>query len=326
MGRAPALVLALAVRLLAQDPTFRTGISIVEIDAQVVDDNGIVGGLTRDDFLVRDNGQPVSLRYCTQEERPLDLILLFEVTRMMAPNAMKLRGAAETAISAMQPGDRVGAISFNESVRVEIPLTTDLQVVRQRLRFGLAYAAFAGKPYVLPAVVETTKYLAELPGPHGRRAILTFSANAGFGVSNQSHLGVAKTLWNTDTILSGVVIPSSWTRLTYDDNPYRIFGMISAGINRSDDIDEVAWQTGGETVYIENVGPMRSPADPYLEIRRAIQSMRRRYMLYYDMPEARPGERRRVSIELTPSAQANHLGARVNARKGYVVPKRETVP
>jgi VWFA-related protein len=326
MGRPLALVLALAARLLAQEATFRTGISIVEIDAQVVDDNGVVEGLTRDSFLVKDNGQAVSLRYCAREERPLDLILLFETTRMMAPNAMKLRGAAETAISAIQPGDRVGAMSFSESVHAEIPLTADLQAVRQRLRFGLAYAMFAGKPYVLPAVVETAKCLAGLPAPHGRRAILAFSANAGFGVSNQSHLGVARALWNVDTILSGVVIPSSWTRFTYDDNPYRIFGMISAGINRSDDIDEVAQQTGGETIYLENAGPMRSPAEPYVEVRRAIQRMRRRYMLYYDMPESKPGERRRVSIELTPSAQGNHPGARVNARKGYVVPKREALP
>jgi ribosomal protein L21E len=153
-----------------------------------------------------------------------------------------------------------------------------------------------------------------------------FGANAGFAIANQSHIGVAKDLWNADTILSGVAIPSSWTTLTYDDNPYRIFGMIAMGINRSDDIDQVANQTGGETIYTEDAGPMKAARDPYGEILQAIRRIRRRYMLYYDMPEARPGQRRRVSIELSPAARALHPNARINGRKGYVVPRREALP
>lgn len=322
MVRRLALALALPALLTAQDPTFRTGISIVEIDAQVFDEKGIVNGLTQDDFVLKDNGQPVTLRYCIQEERPLDLVFLFELSKMMAPNAMKLRGAAETAISALRAGDRVSAISFNESVHLELPLTGDLSAMKQRVRFGLAYSAFAGKPFVLPAVVEAANYLASQPAPHGRRAILMFGANAGFGVSNQSHIGVAKHLWNADTILSGIVIPSSWTRFTYDDNPYRIFGMISRGINRTDDTDQVAEETGGETIYTEDAGPMKAAPDPYYEIRMAMERMRKRYMLYYDMPESKPGRRRRVSIELSPTAQALHPGARINGRKGYVTPNK----
>jgi hypothetical protein len=150
MGGRFVLALALAASLSAQDPTFRTGISIVEIDAQVFDESGIVNGLNRGDFLVEDNGQPVALRYCVQEERPLDPILLFEVSKMMAPNVMNLRGAVETAISAMRPGDRVGAFSFNEFVRMELPLTADLAAAKQRIRFGLAYAVFAGSPLYCP--------------------------------------------------------------------------------------------------------------------------------------------------------------------------------
>ena len=37
--------------------------------------------------------------------------------------------------------------------------------------------------------------------------------------------------------------------------------------------------------------------------------MRRRYRLYYDMPEAKPGQRRRVEIELSPEAQNLHPDA-----------------
>ncbi|MGA7241291.1 MAG: VWA domain-containing protein [Bryobacteraceae bacterium] len=323
MGRALVLALGLAACLAAQEPTFRTGISIVEIDAQVFDKAGIIDGLKQGDFAVTDDHQLVSLRYCIQEETPLDLLFLIELSKIMAPNRLQLRGAAEAAIAAMREGDRVGVLSFNECTQIEAPLTEDLKEVRRHVRTGLAYAAFAGKPFVLPAVAGAAKYLAAGSETHGRRAILMFGANAGFGLSNQNHIGVAKDLWNTDTILSAVVIPTSWTRFIYDDNPYHIFGLMAlAKINRFDYVDDIAEQTGGETIYTEDAGPIRAGPNPYVTLQQAIQRMRRRYRLYYDMPEAKPGQRRRVEIELTPAAQRLHPGARIVGRKGYVVPKR----
>ena len=203
------------------------------------------------------------------------------------------------------------------------PLTADLKEVKRRVRAGLAYAAFAGKPFILPAVAGAARYLAAGPETHGRRAILMFGANAGFALSNQNHMGVAKDLWNADTILSAVVMPTSWTRFLSDDNPYHIFGMMAMPkINRFDYVDDVAEQTGGETIYTEDAGPRRATPNPYVTLQQVIQRMRRRYRLYYDMPEAKPGQRRRVEIELSPAAQRLHPGARIVGRRGYVVPKR----
>jgi VWFA-related protein len=323
MGRAFVLALGFATCLAAQQPTFKTGISIVEIDAQVFDKAGIIDGLKQADFTVTDDRQPVSLRYCIQEETPLDLLFMFELSRMMAPNRMKLRGAAEAAISAMREGDRAGVLSFNEGIQIEAPLTADMKEVKRRVRTGLAYAAFAGKPFVLPAIAGAAKYLAAGPETHGRRAILMFGANAGSALSNQNHMGVAKDLWNAGAILSAVVMPTSWTRFIYDDNPYHIFGLMALPkINRFNYVDDVAEQTGGETIYMEGAGPMRADPNPYVTLQQVIQRMRRRYRLYYDMPEAKPGQRRRVEIELSPAAQRLHPGARIVGRKGYVTPKR----
>ena len=136
-----------------------------------------------------------------------------------------------------------------------------MKEVKRRVRTGLAYAAFAGKPFVLPAIAGAAKYLAAGPETHGRRAILMFGANAGSALSNQNHMGVAKDLWNAGAILSAVVMPTSWTRFIYDDNPYHIFGLMALPkINRFNYVDDVAEQTGGETIYMEDAGPMR--ADP----------------------------------------------------------------
>jgi VWFA-related protein len=320
MGRF-SLAFALCCCLAGQEPTFKTGISIVEIDAQVFDATGILDGLKQDDFAVRDNGLPVSLRYCVQEETPLEIVFLFELSKMMAPNRMKLRAAAEMAMSEVREGDRAGVLSFNDRVAVEMPITGDLKEMKRRVRLGLAYATFAAKPLVLPAVAQAAKLLAEEPASHRRKAILMIGANAGFGLSNQNRMGVAKSLWDADTMLTTMVIPTSWTRLTYDDNPYHIFGLMSLGINLWDNVDDITAQTGGEIIYAEDAGPIRSTPNPYIALRQAVQRMRRRYRLYYDMPDTKPGQRRRVAIELSPAAQRMHPGARITGRKGYVTPQ-----
>ncbi|HKE25450.1 MAG TPA: hypothetical protein VKB88_23990 [Bryobacteraceae bacterium] len=324
MSRAIVLLTLLAECLAAQQTTFKSGISIVEIDASVFNQAGIVKGLTKDDFIVTDQRRTVSLRDCVQEESALDLVMLFELSQMMAAKRLELRGAAESAVAALREGDRAGILTFRETVQVELPLTGDLRTAKQRVRTGLAYATFAGRPFVLSAVAQTGRYLASTGRPHGRRAILVFSANAGFTLPDPSHIGVASGLWDTDAILTGIAIPTSWTRLIYDENPYRIWAMMGkSGINRFDSVDDIAVQTGGEMVYTENAGPVPQTPNPYLALRRVIDRMRQRYRLYYDMPEAKAGERRRVSIELSPAAQRAHPDARVVGRRGYVAPRRD---
>jgi hypothetical protein len=324
MGRALVLALTLATLLVAQQPpTFKSGISLVELDASVFEDRGIVEGLKQEDFVVKDERQPVALRYCVQEDSPLDLVFLFELTKMMAANRATLRGGTEVAMAAARDGDRVGVMAFSDGARLELALSSDLKEVKRRVRLGLAYATFEGKPFVLSAVAEAAKYQAGQAKPHGRRAILMFGANAGFGLAG-SHAAVTADLWDADTILSGVVIPTSWTRLIYDENPYHIWGMMNypAIFPRFDYVDDVAAQTGGEMVYTEDAGPMKQTREPFVSLRLAIEHMRRRYKLYYDLPEAKPGQRRRVQIELSPAARRLHPDVRIIAQKGYAVPKK----
>jgi hypothetical protein len=317
------LALTFATALFAQEPTtFKSGVSLVELDASVFDDRGIIEGLKKEDFLVRDEHQPVTLRYCAQEGSPLDLVFLFELSKMMAANQVPLRAATEVALAAAREGDRLGVVAFNDGARLEIPISNDLKEVKRRVRSGLAYATFEGKPFVLSAGTEAAKYQASQAKPHRRRAILMFGANAGFGPAG-SHTKAAAELWDADTILGGVVIPTSWTRLIYDQNPYHIWGMMNnpAKFPRYDYIDDVVAQTGGEMIYTEDAGPMKQASKPYAALRQAIEHMRHRYRLYYDMPESKPGHRRRVEIELRPAARRLHPDARIIAQKGYDIPR-----
>jgi hypothetical protein len=236
----------------------------------------------------------------------------------MAPKLADMRAASEMALAEIRAEDRVAVMSFDQSVNLEQSLTGDLNRVKQRIRIGLAYAAFGKRPSVLDPLVKAAQYVAEPPAPNRRKAVLIFTGDASYGLKNQNDAAVSKDLWAADILLSATVIPNSLTRLTSDDNPYPICGLMALGFNLWDCIYDIAANTGGEVVYADNAGPMRHTPNPKAALRQVVRRMRKRYKLYYDMPPGKPGQARHIVIGLSPAAQALHPDARIAGRKGYV--------
>lgn len=93
-------------------------------------------------------------------------------------------------------------------------------------------------------------------------------------------------------------------------------------ISMSDFVEDAAKDTGGDVVFTGAMPPkIRATPHPNAELRLVIQRMRRHYRMYYDRPPGKAGQHRRIDIELSPSARAAHPGARIIARKGYVIPE-----
>ena len=78
-------------------------------------------------------------------------------------------------------------------------------------------------------------------------------------------------------------------------------------------ITQIAERTSGEAVKVD---------DPGRAFRQMIQRMRQRYSLHYEMPPAKPGKRRSITVELSSEASLRYPGARIRARDCYVVPEK----
>jgi hypothetical protein len=107
---------------------------------------------------------------------------------------------------------------------------------------------------------------------------------------------VVNLLWEADVVLCGLIVRTEDSRFHMS----------------SEDMLGAAAKTGGEAVNAD---------DPGQAFREMLRRMRRRYSLYYAMPQGKPGTSRRVSVELSAAARAQHPQAQVLARKGYIVPK-----
>ena len=294
-----AAVTVAAFAAAGQDPVFRTAVSLVKVDAEVSGKNGSIDGLQKEDFVILDNGQPQTLRYCSQSEEPLDLILLFDISSSMGPSIRKVGDSARLAMSELRHGDRVAIMSFNTGVWLEAPFNDDLNAVANRLMEGIRNTHFGGGTYILDGVDEAAKYFQSQQGNERRRAVLAFTDDEGHGFKSQK--SVTRDLWDADAILSGLIIGQSILQVS---GPHLTGG--------DDYIEDVAAQTGGDVVRANPPGPA---------FREMLLRMRKRYSLYYPIPPGKPGQVRRVTVELSPAAKSRHPDAAILARKGYVMAK-----
>jgi VWFA-related protein len=294
-ARIVLLAVALAaVALFAQDPVFRADVSLVRVDAQVTRAHEIVEGLQKDDFLILDNGKPQSILYCTQDEEPLDLLLLFDTSGSMLPSMRRLAASAHTALSELRKGDRVAVANFNTTASLIAPFNGDLQEAEEAVG-RIVDVRFGGGTHILKAVEDGAKYFAQHGDPHRRHAILIFTDN--FGQSSASEKEVVKRMWESDVLLCGLIVRTG--------EAGGFPGMAS------EDMLSAAQKTGGETVNAD---------DPGHTFREMLRRMRKRYSIYYAMPADKPGVARQVTVELAAGAKGRYPGAEVLARKGYMIP------
>src|SRR5258708_12493785 len=109
-----ALGLFLALICLAQEsPTFRFDVSLVRLDAEVTDGTRTLHGFHKEDFDVKDNGQPRHFRYFSQEEVPLDLILLFDIGGRMRPKVERVAVPPNKPFSQLHTGGPAAITPFH---------------------------------------------------------------------------------------------------------------------------------------------------------------------------------------------------------------------
>jgi len=281
----------------AQDPIFRSAVSLVRVDAQVTNDATAIDGLTKDDFVIKDNDHLQTILYCSQDDQPLDLMLLFDISDSMLPGIRRLAASAHTALTELRKGDRVAIADFNSQSWLMAPFNENLAEVEESVS-RVVDLPFGGGTLILSAINDAAKYFVKNGDQQRRRAILIFTDDDGqYSMSGNK---VVDRLWEADVLLCGLIIPTPGSQI----GSYRLGRESMTGAAR---------KTGGETVNANEGG------HPFREM---LHRIRKRYSIYYEMPPATAGSTRQVSVELSEDAKRRYPEARVLARKGYVIPKK----
>jgi VWFA-related protein len=171
---APVLLIVtlLAPFVAAQQPLFRSQIEVVRIDASVMRGLSPVGGLTRDNFQIVDNGVVQMIESVSLDNVPLNLMLLIDNSGSLEGEGIgHLRAAAAALIESLRPDDAAALATFAEPVRLQVPMSTD----RAPLLKALKELAVGGATSLNDAVFLGLQFSGANPSADRRPVMLVFS-------------------------------------------------------------------------------------------------------------------------------------------------------
>ena len=137
IGNAVILACLLAAASSTQNaPSFRSNVELVALPCAVVNAHGVaVGGLTRDEFRVFDNGVQRSVEYLWFDtDLPLTLGVIIDASESQREQLAEHRQTAmELLERILRPGDRAFVISVDEDVRLWADLTATPDDLRKQI-------------------------------------------------------------------------------------------------------------------------------------------------------------------------------------------------
>ena len=122
----PALLLWVSVDA-RQQPVFRARALAVRVDVLVTDGRVPVGGLTAQDFELRDNDVAQAIEIVESAGVPINVVLALDTSNStQGARQANLVAASEALLDGLKPEDRAALTTFSHAVAPRLALTPDL--------------------------------------------------------------------------------------------------------------------------------------------------------------------------------------------------------
>ncbi|HZE88637.1 MAG TPA: VWA domain-containing protein [Verrucomicrobiae bacterium] len=279
----------------------RARVLLVEVYATVKTEDGrFVNDLKQESFSVVEGGTPQKISVFTQERKPIQIVLLLDVSASMHRDEKIVRAidAASAFVESLEPGDRVALVTFSDEVRIVQPFTSD--------RPSMLEAIAGVEPQRGTALYDAIYAGVSLLGhEEGRRALVLLSDG-----QDQSFDGMGP---GSNRSLEDAIDESLRQQVTAFT--------IGLGEQLEQDFDftrrhsalevltKLAADTGGRFLKVERPGRLRSAFEKILD------EMRFQYTLgYHPVNDHRDGSWRGLSVTVSRPRVV------VTARKGYFAP------
>ncbi|MGA2878385.1 MAG: VWA domain-containing protein [Bryobacteraceae bacterium] len=186
-----ALAFLFAGAVFAEERTagqFRADANLVLINATVLDRHDRpVRGLLRDDFRIFEDKAEQHIAYFSEEETPLSLAVIFDVSGSMDSKMAGMRSALDEVLKSANASDEFSLITFANRPEVAVGWSANPEEIQNRLLQVTAH----GETSLLDALAAGLTYLKK--AKNARKALLIFS-DGGDNHSRSTERGFTRTL------------------------------------------------------------------------------------------------------------------------------------
>jgi Ca-activated chloride channel family protein len=293
------------------DDIVRTETSLVQLNVGVVDKQGRpITSLTRNDFVIYEDGVKQAIQHFEPVEAPFSLVLLLDMSGSTINFRQQLKLASQRFIDALAPEDRVAVIQFNAKVKSLSGFSVD----RQKTAYAIDIAEGAGETHFYEALKYSLKELEKEGKRRKAIVVLTDGLDTRLRSADRATLAKAQTdeealaaikpdaSADLNTVLAsadrlGVTIyplalPSGDPKRLPLPSP-NITGIYAAARAR---LQSLADRTGGR---LNEINRLQYMAQLYREVAANLRTL---YTVAYQAPGDRPrGKWHEIRVEVTYS-------------------------
>lgn len=284
----------------AQAPavTFEAGTTQVRLDVLVANSKGPVVGLRAEDFVVSDEGAPVTLSYAGTGEEPLNLMLLLDVSGSMKGYLDQIAKRARSILELLGERDKVGVMVFSKDTDYYRPFTSDKDRAANAIDQALLPSQLPAGTSINAALLDAADAFAEGKQLQGYRSVFILTDNKSLNYRAPDE-AVLEKLYAQDIVLNSIVTKNAEPpKPIVGANPDFSFANVFA----------LSEQSGGEVLRTDRAD------EAFAQL---LRNARQRYLLSYRAPASEPGRFRRIRVALSKEAQKRHGKVLIRARAGY---------
>lgn len=292
----------------APSGTFRVEVDVVNVYCTVKDKKGrLIPDLEAEDFEVREDGKPQTLKYFVREtDRPLTLILAVDTSGSQRQVlAVEKSVAGQFLEQILRPSDLAALVTFDVNVDLLQDFTQTSDWLEEALQRAQINSPIPLGPIERSGPMGTRLYDAvylaakeKLAPEAGRKAIILVSDGVDLGsqVKEDKALEAAQRA-NVMIYAIGISDPSA----------YGFSGQSGRGRGA---LKKLAEETGGRAIFPSKLEELGEAFD------QIAKELRSQYSLgYTPTNRARDGKFRKIEIKAKPK------GLKVQARRGYYAPR-----
>jgi VWFA-related protein len=313
------------------DVTFRSDVSLVRVDAQVVDStNRAITHLHAGDFVLREDGKVVPIKSFASDNMPVDVLFLLDVSASMRPHVQRIADASGQALTELGKDDRMGIMVFDRYTRVRLALNSSRQDVQRGFDRLLREERFNGGTDITRAMLDAADYMRSNGRRDARRAIVILTDDQ--TEFDRDDEGVGRALERANAVMCALIAPDAMQNRGGGQRGGWgnggggglggglggiIFGQPRGGGNRypgggggsrthSAGTSEIARDSGGDSMSVNDAEALDD----------TLARLRQRYTLYFSLPDGvQPGQERNIQVDLTPEMRRRFSDAEVRYRR-----------
>ena len=295
------------------DPIIRINVELVQVDAQVLEKKTgrPVDSLGKEDFQLYEDGVRQQIAEMSQNQLPLSVVLMFDLTFTVRPVLKPLAAGALQALQHLKPEDEVAVMVYAASAQVLQDFTTDREQVVAAIEKASEMETNQ-EAFFNEAVFQASAQLGKAKNPRSRRTIIWLTDNVPNIPSSKQHSEqeAYREVFETGTVISALVERSGLSDffIVAEKNPiFAAFRMHHPPGN----VYKYAERTGGAVMT-------SSREEVSVKLAQLIDEIRTRYTLgYYPSAKQPKGKFCEIRLRTSVEVQKREGPLLVRTKQGY---------